>query len=87
MFKKKQLLTENASPLKVKCFAECAGLNKAANKTQQFSASCLLGSPIQLLRSCLKDWLTGQIPRGFKLLGYLPPRAAAHIFSSGNLSS
>lgn len=65
--RKKQLLTENASPLKVKCFAECAGLNKAANKTQQFSASCLLGSPTQLLRSC---WRTGSQLRSPGVLNF-----------------
>lgn len=45
MFEKKQLLTENASPLKVKCFAECAGLNRLQTKLSSSLPPVFLAHP------------------------------------------
>lgn len=48
-------------------FCRMCRFEQAANKTQQFSASCLLGSPTQLLRSC---WRTGSQLRSPGVLNF-----------------
>lgn len=87
----KKVLKKSASVRKTRVHWKCL------EEMCQFEQICHQNSPVLCLSSpflihpavemLLEGFITAQISRAFKLLGYLPPRIAAQFLCSGNLFS